>query len=333
MTKKEAFFKLIGLLERENIRYALVGNTDEYPDHVGSDVDIVTDEPGLALFHREIWTLECSGLRVVQCFQHEITAFYYILAFRTDDGGWGFIQPDICTDYYRRARKLLDAVPMLERRRKQECPRCPGSGFFVLAPHDEFLYYLLKKIGKNRLSESQFEHLRRIFASAPDICRAALGRFPAISAPVVAALKSGDAASLSAALPDLKKSLLRSGALGTPRWFRDAIRKLSRILHPTGFVAVLPGASGEKRERAAHLHVELFHAFRRQTDFSASEKHLFRNLAKARTTSTFAILDAMPVGPSRFLVDAVLSPDPGCTSVVLDRLTARAKSRYRAIQG
>ena len=333
MTKRDAFFHLIDLFDQLGIRYALVGNTDEYPDHIGSDVDIVTDAEGMRRFHHAIWTLEDRGLRVIQCFQHEITAFYYILAFRTDDGGWGFIQPDICTDYYRHARKLLDAGPMLERRRKQECPECPGGGFFVLAPHDEFLYYLLKKIGKKGLSESQFEHLRRTFASAPDTCRAALGRFPAISATVVAAMDSGDAASLSASLPDLKASLLRSGALGSPRRFRDSIRKFSRILHPTGFVAVLAGASGENRERAARLHAELFHAFRRQADFAASEKCLFRTLVKARTASTFAVLDAMPCGLARFLVDVVLSPDADCASAVLDCLSTRAKSRFRNIQG
>ena len=79
MTKKEAFFALLDLFERERIRYALVGNTDEYPDHIGSDVDIVTDAEGLDRFHHAIWTLESSGLRVVQRFQHEITAFYYVL--------------------------------------------------------------------------------------------------------------------------------------------------------------------------------------------------------------------------------------------------------------
>ena len=332
MTKKEAFFHLIGLLDRTNVRYALVGNVDDYPDHIGSDVDIITDAEGMCRFHHAIWTLEEFGLRIIQRFQHEITAFYYILAFQTDKGGWDFLQPDICTDYYRRARKLLDAVPMLDRRRSISCPGCPNGVFYVLSPADEFLYYLLKKIGKKSLSVEQFAHLRGTFTADPDVCRATINRFPAIATTVIAAMESGDPGSLSSTLPDLKAQLLRSGLVGKPCRFRDAIRKLSRILHPTGFVAVLPGASGPNRDFAARLHSVLFHAFRRQTDFSATKPGLFISLAKVRTASTFAILDGIPCGLSRLLIDAVLSPEEDCASTILDLLATRAKSRYRPVE-
>ncbi len=332
MTKKEAFFHLIGLLDRTDVRYALVGNVDDYPDHIESDVDIVTNAEGMRRFHRAIWTLEEHGLRVVQRFQHEITAFYYILAFQTDKGGWDFLQPDICTDYYRRARKLLDAVPMLARRRSISCAGCPNDVFYVLSEADEFIYYLLKKIGKKSLSVEQFAHLHRSFAADPDVCGTTLNQFPAIAKTVIASMESDDPDSLSSTLPDLKAQLLRSGSLGKPRRFRNAIRKLSRILHPTGFVAVLPGASGPNREFAARLHSDLFHAFRRQTDFSARKPGLFISLAKARTASTFAILDGIPNGLSRLLIDTVLSPEEDCTSNILDLLAARAKSRYSPVE-
>lgn len=332
MTKKEAFFHLIGLLDRTDVRYALVGNVDDYPDHIESDVDIVTDAEGMRRFHRAIWTLEEHGLRVVQRFQHEITAFYYILAFQTEKGGWDFLQPDICTDYYRHARKLMDAVPMLARRRSISCAGCPNDVFYVLSEADEFIYYLLKKIGKKSLSVEQFAHLRRSFAADPDVCCAMINQFPAIAKTVIAAMESDDPDSLSSTLPDLKTQLLRSGSLGQPRRFRDAIRKLSRILHPTGFVAVLPGAFGPNRAFAARLHSDLFHAFRRQSDFSTSQQWLFFHLAKARTTSTFAILDGIPCGLSRLLVDARLSLKEDCTSTILDLLATRAKSCCRPVE-
>lgn len=329
MTKKEAFFKLIGLFERENIRYALVGNTDEYPDRIGSDVDVMTDAEGMRRFHRAIWTMEEQGLRVVQRFQHEVTAFYYILAFRTDEGGWDFLQPDVCTDYYRRGRKILDAAPLLERRRKIPVPDCPGGGFFALSPSDEFAYYLIKKIGKTTLSDDQFRHLRETFICDPEGCRAAAARFGEAARTAAAAIEAGDTKRLFVSLPSLKRAISASGRIGRPRFFRDMVRKAGRVLDPTGFVAVLP--AGADPSFAAGFHAILEHAFRRQADFSRRERGLFRKLLRAKIASTLVLLDGSPAGLSGILVDTRLDgTDPsGWSDSVLGALARRAERRYR----
>ena len=330
MTKKDAFFRLVQMLEHEGIRYALVGNTDEYPDHIGSDVDIVTYENGLAKFHHSAWSLEDAGLRVIQRFQHEITAFYYILAFRSPENRWDFIQPDICTDYYRRARKLLDAAPMLERRRRKACLGCPGGGFFVLAPQDEFVYYLLKKIGKASLSAEQFHHLHGTFSEDPEGCSERLASLGPAATRALAAVEANDCERLSASLPELKRGLLSSGYIGRPRRFRDAYRKLRRILHPTGFVAVLSGPDADKTAKS--LHEELAGAFRRQADLSVRSHGLFRNLLKAKIASTLVVLDAMPPWPARWLVDAVFVTPTNPASSIVACLSARARKRVSALR-
>lgn len=329
MTKKEAFFALLELFERERIRYALVGNTDGYPDHIGSDVDIVTDSEGLSRFHHAIWMLEPSGIRVVQRFQHEITAYYYVLAFQTPDGGWGFLQPDICTDYYRKAIKLLDAVPMLDRRRRVDRPDTPGGGFWGLHPADEFLYYLLKKIGKKSLSSAQFRHLCDVFLQDPESCREVLSRFPTISGQVLASVETNDETGLSFALANLKQSVLTSRSLPKPCRFRDAIRKLGRVFRPTGFVVVAAGKSSGL-EWSPRLHVALSGAFRRQADFHSDKAGLFWTLLAAKLASTFVLLDEKPSGLSRLLVDFTPSGQDvsEVASAVLDALSIRAKRRH-----
>jgi hypothetical protein len=326
MTKKDAFFHLIDLFDRVGIRYALVGDTDDYPDHIGSDVDIVTDEAGLAKFHRAVWSLEECGLRVVQRFQHEITAFYYILAFRTDDGGWDFIQPDICTDYYRRAIKLLDAAPMLDRRRKNACPDCPGDGFCVLAPEDEFAYYLFKKIGKTKLSDSQFCHLRTIYSENPSDCRSRLSQFGDFVALVWSALESGDVGALSSVLPDLKRGLLSSGRLARPARFHDALRKLRRIMWPTGLVVSLP--DGEMSGRASVLHETFAQAFRRQMDVPLPFSRLFFSVLKAKIVSSLVVLGGPARGALRPLVDIELGPDEPGVDRIVEFLASRTRARH-----
>ena len=42
MTQKDLFFKLIGILQKHNISYAITGRTEGYPNNIGSDVDNVT---------------------------------------------------------------------------------------------------------------------------------------------------------------------------------------------------------------------------------------------------------------------------------------------------
>ena len=326
MTKRESFFKLIWLFERENIRYALVGNTDEYPDHIGSDVDIVTDAAGLEKFHQAVWSLEGCGLRVVQRFQHEITAFYYILAFRTDDGGWDFIQPDICTDYYRKSIKLLDAAPMLDRRRKNARSGCPGGGFFVLGPEDEFAYYLFKKIGKTKLSDSQFCHLRTVYSENSADCRSRLSQFGDLMNPVWSALESGDAGGLSSALPDLKRGLLSSGRLARPARFRDALRKLRRVIRPTGLVVSL--SAGELSGQASVLHETFAQAFRRQMDVQVPSSRSFFSVLKAKIASSLVVLDGSQCGVLRSLVDISLRADEPGIERIVEFLAKRARIRH-----
>lgn len=329
MTKKEAFFQLIGLFERENIRYALVGNTDEYPDRIGSDVDVMTDAEGMDRFHRAIWTLKEQGLRVVQRFQHEVTSFYYILAFRTDEGGWDFLQPDVCTDYYRHGIKLLDASLLLERRRTVSCPGCPTGAFHALSPADEVVYYLLKKVGKNRLDAVQFDHLVYTFSMSPETSRERIREFWPNSDVVSAALETGDFGRLLSELPSLKEQLTTSGRLPRPARFRDLLRKLVRVCRPTGFVVVLSGLDeAEFRDRSLELNKVLAGAFRRQMAFPRNAS-LFV-LARAKTASSFVLFSGPPCGLARLLVDAEFGPGDQVVDAVLDRLAARFTKRHRS---
>ncbi|MBR1609200.1 MAG: hypothetical protein IJ678_06255 [Kiritimatiellae bacterium] len=331
--KKSAFFRLVDLLNREEIRYAMVGNTDEYPDRIGSDVDIVTDRAGMEKFHHAVWNLEADGLRVVQRFRHEITAFYYILAFKTRDDGWDFVQPDICTDYFRRAVKLLDAGPMLARSRPKQCPDCPGGEFRVLSPADEFVYYFLKKIGKEKpLTESQFRHLREVFALDPEGCRGRMAPFGRAVRSAVSAFEAGDASRLSISIPEIKRDILSSGVLPHPVRFRDSLRKIDRVLKPTGIVVAFDGDGGETGKTVENLHRALAGAFRRHVDFDSRRNPGPRAVFAAKASSTLVSLRGKPGAGLRPFVDLFLPGGIAPTTAVetvLDFAAARAKRRYR----
>ena len=98
MTQKDLFFKLIGILQKHNISYAITGRTEGYPNNIGSDVDIVVPISQIDRFHSAVWDFDkMEGTQVVQMFQHECVAFYYIVYCLSSDGVV-CIQPDVCTD-------------------------------------------------------------------------------------------------------------------------------------------------------------------------------------------------------------------------------------------
>ena len=135
MTQKDLFFKLIGILQKHNISYAITGRTEGYPDNIGSDVDIVVPISQIDRFHSAVWDFDkMEGTQVVQMFQHECVAFYYIVYCISSDGVV-CIQPDVCTDYYRKGRLLLKSEYLLQGMHESE-----QGGFNVLASEKEFIY-------------------------------------------------------------------------------------------------------------------------------------------------------------------------------------------------
>lgn len=156
--KRYLFDKLIESLESNHISYAIVGNTDSYPDNIGSDVDLMVPWSQVAAFHRMIWNMQDTSTKVVQMLQHEIVGFFYVLM-KFDEAGLEFLQPDVCTDYYIHGHLMLEAEYLLQNTRI-----APQGRFWILSSEKEFIYYLVKRIvDKEYISPLQFNHLSKVF--------------------------------------------------------------------------------------------------------------------------------------------------------------------------
>ncbi|MBQ7540161.1 MAG: hypothetical protein IJT13_03450 [Bacteroidaceae bacterium] len=241
MDKASLFYQLIDIFERHNLPYALVGRTETYPDAIGSDIDIVIPKNKIDLFHHIVWEIEkVPETKVIQCFQHETVAFYYIVVHFSENGPL-FIQPDVCTDYYRRGRKLLTAEDLLEERRKSK-----QGTFYVLSSHKEFIYYLLKKIDKRNLSVEQFEHIRNSFLENPEKALLEAGNFFTKEALQVIerCLRDNDLDSMLKNLAFLQQSIHQSHRKAVIDVIKDGFLKLRRIMHPTGYVVAFLGPDG-----------------------------------------------------------------------------------------
>lgn len=267
MTKQELFYRMCNILKDHQIKYAIVGNTDGYPDKIGSDVDIVIPRNQIDDFHHAIWEIQDNKTKVVQMFQHEIVAFFYIV-FHFGEHGIQFIQPDTCTDYYRHGKLFLKADYLLEGVRE-----APQGGFMILAPEKEFIYYLLKKIDKRKISDSQFTHLEKTYLLDKSRCMRECAAFWEDNdlAVIKDAFENNNVEKLLSHLDELQGSIHASVGKSLYDSISNIFLKIKRILHPTGLVVgVLGPDGGGKTTMLEQVKKDVYPAFRR-----ISQYHLF----------------------------------------------------------
>lgn len=295
--KTELFQRLVAILEEEGIHYALLGNTESYPEVIGSDVDIMVSTEHINQFQKIIWTIEDDKTRVVQMLQHEPVAFYYVVVY-TGEYSFTVIQPDVCTDYYRNGKHLLSAQEMLEDKRLALDLDGNSKGFYVLAPEKEFIYYLLKKIDKDELSVEQFDHLRKCFDKNPNGAMTLSSSFWSEKSVLLIhqALECDGYNALHSLLPTLRRELHRRLRISIHDKFKRIFQRLNRCLYPTGFVVKLKGEVDSMYKLGEEISELLGSAFRRKVliDLSALSisKRFFLPLVilKGRIRSTLIIL-------------------------------------------
>jgi len=168
------FFKY---LQTNGISYCIVGNTDDFPDLIESDVDIIIPQEKIKTIHSVMFAFcKEKDFNLVQCLQHENNAFYYVIQ-------WGennlpkFLKLDICGNYYRKAKLFLKADELLSNIEESKDRDGTGKGFFVPVPATEFMYYLLKKIDKGNLNKEQATHLHTQWIKDPTGCLNNVRRF------------------------------------------------------------------------------------------------------------------------------------------------------------
>jgi thymidylate kinase len=232
------FFRM---LETECDRYCILAGYETLPMRLTSDIDFMVSKLDFdRLPHLLKSFADRYGLRLVQAFDHELSARYFILV-KLEDKACLYLHPDSASDYRRLGRKWLDAGNVLDHRRLH--PR----GFWIPAPKDEFDYYLVKKVGKGELNARHGTHLSELYAEDREGCREALGkRWPAASVTKICDVAaSSDWSGVSGAIPALAKELLESPQEpDAGSRLMEVARKSRRVLAPSGCWITLLGPDG-----------------------------------------------------------------------------------------
>lgn len=254
------FKSVTSILSKNNISFAIVGRTELYPNQIASDVDIMINVYDIEKFHKILWSIEQKDIRIIQMIQHEIVAFYYVV-YKITESKCICIKPDVCTDYYRKGRKLLSASELL----KDACV-APQGDFFILAPEKEFIYYLLKKIDKCSLSIDQFEHIYNSYIASPKKSMEEAQAFWRDSDLQILqkAFTEKDYEYLNSNLKKLQKGIHEAKKMSVSARFTNYALKIKRICQPTGLTIAIMGPDGSgKTTVIEQLKKDMGEAFRR----------------------------------------------------------------------
>ena len=253
-------------LSATKVDYALAGeDVAKLLETVEGDVDIILPRSSIDSICEIIASLcDKLDLKCVQLLQHEQRAFYFVIAWIEEDA-WRYLRLDFCDDYLRNTRPLMTADELLVGRIKDE-----SSGYYVPAPEKNLLYYLLKKVDKGALSESQFNYLLRSLAACrqdllPELCRF----WPENqSRKILNALAEKNIDGFREMIPELQQSLRASSKPSLVSYAGEVQRLIGRILHPTGLWIAIYGPDGCGKSSVIHqLKPALLPAFRRTAEF------------------------------------------------------------------
>ena len=283
-----AFQRFIAALEDTGIAYCLLGRVDDFPQQIESDIDFIVrggDLPRLPALLQQV-AVQAGG-QLVQCLQHEVDAQYYVIA-RVMGDRVAYLHPDASGDYRRRGRLWITADQMLAGRQRH------ASGFWVPAPAQAFLYYLIKRVDKRAVDTAQFAVLQARLADDKPGCLAAMSAClgTAAASRVAIALEAGQHDVIVQQLPSLRAAL-HAAAPAEPLARRCRImvadwrRRARRVAQPSGLVVGFLGPDGAGKSTLIHaLAEQLAPAFRRYRYFHLRTALLLRRSAAAAATAT-----------------------------------------------
>jgi thymidylate kinase len=279
-TKERLFLSLIEFLDHSSIEHVVVGNINDYPHSIDSDIDIIVSTPDSYNIPNKLYDFCVSNdITIVQVLKHEQTAWYFVLAWFDEQGNPYFLQLDVCSNYFRNGKPFLSSKELLISRQKTVDKSGKHGGFYTAAPAQEFIYYLLKKIDKQKLDERQGTHLYMEFNKDPDAALSQINRFwqGDNAAHLIRAARNNDWRDVVRMLPALRKNLHKNLAMSFKSWWFELLRLTSRVFQPTGvFVAFLGPDGAGKSTVMARVEQELAPAFRRSKRYHLQPR-LMRN--------------------------------------------------------
>ncbi len=231
--------RVIAAFEMAGIRTCILHGYRALPAHVPSDVDCVvsadTDDV-IRLLERQHRSI---GARIVRR-----DGSYVVLAARGGDGLPTFLCLDLMRDCVVEDLVLYAGDEVLASRRRL-------GQFWVPAAHISFAAYLARSIYKSRLDQTRIQEVEHFYEEDPKAADAELTRFwkPSTSKRFTNVAGQIEWERIRADAGRLRRDLIfNCSRRGLPKLFLgrlfSILRRISRLIRPTGVVVVLLGPDG-----------------------------------------------------------------------------------------
>ena len=253
-------FRLFSYLESNKIDFCLINGYQELFSNVrtDSDIDILFKKKDFVLIE-QILKQFCinQGLIIVQSYHQEVFAKNMFL-FDTQSGE--FLNLDIYGELSRNKTVLFREPEIFQTLdRYKNIP--------ILSAEKEFTNYLIKKLDKNDLTNTNFENLRLLFLKKENACKKAIIKyFTTQNTIIIDAFSNNNYVKLSDASKNLIRDFQGEKTGGLVLKIKDKIRVLKRIIRPTGLSIGFLGPDGSGKSTVIDKLVNNNLPFRR-TDY------------------------------------------------------------------
>lgn len=257
--KAELFQDTLGTLEESGHRLCVLHGYKDYPEHINSDVDILSEDPAQIPY---ILSGRNASTVVQATRTRASAAFWYVVCKWCADGP-AFITLHVCADCRRHGRVFLKGEDFLKHSRRFKF-------FNVPAPDLEFTEYLIKKLTKGSLNTDHGKRLSELYQEDPAGCgRRLAGLFAETDARIVVeAAKSGNWNPVRDNTEDFRRAMIEKMDREKPREVRrnrlgDSLGRVKRALQPApGLMVALLGVDGAGKSTVmAQLERDLAPAF------------------------------------------------------------------------
>ena len=281
--KEDIFIKLIHFFKKENIEYCILGNVNEYPIKIGSDVDIVINSNQFRKVNSFVnQFLAINDLEACNMLQHEIEGKYFVVSSVNDkECSLVMLALDFCANYMVNGNIVLTDKELLA---SKKLIRNNGVEFWVCSDEIAFIYYLYKKIIKQSISKKQFEYLHKLWIQNRNIIIEQLHsrfRFSSYNK-LIDVFDTSNAAILT---PDFLKVLKKETQKSQKKNLKLAIlefkRRVFRFIKPTGvIIQILSNDETTKSDLVSLI-------IKNTKDFEAFRSVSSLNLLKTNSKSNF----------------------------------------------
>lgn len=234
-------WRLVSFLNETGAVYAALGIPEIFPEKGGKDWDICSGDyrafiQGLARF------CEAEDVLLFNIQYHAFGVRCDLVSFLEDGSIVIPPAPDIALfpTWQIKGDIGLSFEALLEARVLHD------SGFYVPSNHDSFIYYLIKRVDKGRLTDKHTAHLSRVWRNGPEPIRKSVLEFwpgePGQT--VVEAAETGNWAAAVALIPQLQTGLKRKSRWSPSRTAWIVRRAVRRIFCPAGIKVVFLGPDG-----------------------------------------------------------------------------------------